>query len=398
LDEKQKLEYDNDQHRIHLDAIFRSVADGIVTVKSDFIVASANKAIEKFIGVNPSAIIGRPFAEVIENNKSACISVLQNTLEMKMPVHDFNVEWTDMQNRSQSVVLNSAPLVDRDNNFLGAVLVMRDTTKLNYLEKSLKERQAYHRIVGRSREMQDIYALLDILSKTDTTVLIEGDSGTGKELIADALHYKSPRSQNQLVKVNCSALTDSLLESELFGHVKGAFTGALSDKTGRFQMADGGTVFLDEIGDISPAIQLKLLRFIQEKKFERVGDSRPIEVDVRIVSATNRNLKNEVERGLFREDLYYRLKVVKIAMPPLCRRREDILLIAGHFIERLNRKFEKHICDISDEVRKLFMQHSWPGNVRELEHALEHAFILCQGGTVMREHLPPELQEVMPGG
>jgi len=397
LDEKQHLESDNEQYRLHLDAIFRSVEDGIITVKSDLTITSANKAIEHFIGTDHLKIVGRPFPEIIDENQAACISVVQNTLEMKMPVHDFNVEWKGAQNRSQSVVLNSSPLMDRDNTFLGVVLVMRDTTKISHLEKSLKERYAYHHIIGKSSKMQDIYSLLDILAETDSTVLIEGDSGTGKELIADALHYNSPRSQNQIVKVNCSALSDNLLESELFGHVKGSFTGALSDKTGRFQMADGGTIFLDEIGDISPAIQLKILRFIQEKKFERVGDSRSIEVNVRIVSATNRNLKNEVALGRFREDLYYRLKVVKMEIPPLCQRRDDIPLLVNHFLEILNRKFNKHIYGMSDDVRTLFMKYSWPGNVRELEHALEHAFVLCQGGTIMCEHLPSELEEAMSG-
>jgi len=397
LDEKQRLESDNMQYRLHLDAIFRSVEDGIVTVNSDMTVTGANKAVEKFIRADLQEIIGRPFPEIIEQNQAACISVLQNVLEMKMPVHDFNVEWSDPQQGSQSVVLNSSPLIDSSNTFLGAVLVMRDTTKISFLEKSLKERHGYHHIVGKSSKMQDIYSLLDILSQTDSTVLIEGGSGTGKELIADALHYNSPRSQNQLVKVNCSALSDNLLESELFGHVKGSFTGALSDKTGRFQMADGGTIFLDEIGDISPAIQLKILRFIQEKKFERVGESSSREVDVRIVSATNRSLKNEVALGRFREDLYYRLKVVKMEIPPLCQRRDDIPLLANHFLEILNKKFKKHIDGMSDDVRKLFMLYSWPGNVRELEHALEHAFVLCQGETIMCEHLPSELQEALSG-
>lgn len=397
LDEKKRLESDNEQYRLHLDAIFRSVEDAIITVKSDLTITGANKAIENFIGENSFKIIGRPFSEIIDKNQAACISVLQNTLEMKRPVHDFNVEWKNAQNRSQSVVLNCSPLIDSNNTFLGAVLVMRDTTKLTILENNLKERYSYHCIVGKSSKMQEIYSLLDVLSETDSTVLIEGDSGTGKELIADALHYNSPRSQNMLVKVNCSALSDNLLESELFGHVKGSFTGALSDKTGRFQMADGGTVFLDEIGDISPAIQLKILRFIQEKSFERVGETKPIKVDVRIVSATNRSLKNEVALGRFREDLYYRLKVIKMEIPPLCQRRDDIPLLVNHFIKAFNKKFKKHIDGMSADVRKLFMRYSWPGNVRELEHALEHAFVLCQGGTIMCEHLPSELQEVCSG-
>jgi len=239
--------------------------------------------------------------------------------------------------------------------------------------------------------MQKIFSLIEALASAQTTVLIEGESGTGKELAAEALHSGGERSGKPLVKLNCSALPESLLESELFGHVKGAFTGAVQDRIGRFQKAQGGTIFLDEVGDLSPRIQGQLLRVLQEREFERVGDSTPIQVDVRVIAATNKNLREKVRRGEFREDLYYRLKVVQIHMPPLREKREDIPLLVDHFRRKFNTVFHKGIEALSQDVMKAFLQYAWPGNVRELEHTMEHAFIHCQNTTITLDHLPPDL-------
>ena len=214
-----------------------------------------------------------------------------------------------------------------------------------------------------------------------------------EELLAEAIHFTGLRAFKPLVKVNCSALVENLLESELFGHVKGAFTGALKDKIGRFQKADGGTIFLDEIGDIPPRLQLKLLRVLQEKEFERVGDSTPIKVDIRVIASTNSNLKEKVRKGEFREDLYYRLKVVEVNLPPLRKRREDIPLLMEHFGNLFNQRFSKNIQRLANEVQKVFMNYSWPGNIRELEHALEHAYLLCRDDTITLEDLPEELKD-----
>ncbi|MEM5787363.1 MAG: sigma 54-interacting transcriptional regulator, partial [Syntrophobacteraceae bacterium] len=221
-------------------------------------------------------------------------------------------------------------------------------------------------------------------------VLITGESGTGKELVAEALHRSGDRSHKPLVKVNCSALPESLLESELFGHVRGAFTGAIRDNVGRFHRADGGTIFFDEIGDISPKVQLKLLRVLEESEFERVGSSTPNRVDVRMIAATNRNLMEKVSHGELREDLYYRLKVVEIRLPPLRDRREDIPLLIDHFRTGFNIKFKKTIEAISSDVLKAFLKYPWPGNVRELEHTMEHAFVLCSGNIITFDHLPAD--------
>jgi two-component system response regulator HydG len=241
--------------------------------------------------------------------------------------------------------------------------------------------------------MQDIYVLLESLAETDSTVLVTGETGTGKELIADAIHHNSPRKEKPFIKVNCSALSENLLESELFGHVKGAFTGAIKDKKGRFELADHGSIFLDEIGDISPLIQLKLLRVLQEKEFERVGDSTTIKSDVRVIVATNCDLKDKVSLGEFREDLYYRIKVMEVLLPALRKRRDDIPILAEHFSSLFNKRFKKQINRLSNDVINTFMNYPWPGNIRELEHAIEHGFILCRDNILQFDHLPLEIKE-----
>ena len=241
-----------------------------------------------------------------------------------------------------------------------------------------------------------MYNSLEILANPTTTVFITGDSGTGKDVAARALHYGGARANGPFVTVNCSALAESLLESELFGHVKGAFTGADRDKIGRFEAADGGTILLDEIGDISPLIQLKLLRVLQEKEFDRVGESNPRKVDVRVLASTNRNLKEAIRTGKFREDLYYRLNVIQINLPPLRERYEDIPLLINHFCGVFQKSYDKKISAVSDEVLQTFMNYPWPGNVRELEHAIERAFVLCRDQTIQLEHIPPEIRDYTP--
>jgi transcriptional regulator with PAS, ATPase and Fis domain len=264
------------------------------------------------------------------------------------------------------------------------------------MEGELRGRYNLHNIVGKSHKLQGIFRLLDELMNTDTTVLITGETGTGKELVAKALHYGGGRAAKPLVTVNCSALPENLLEDELFGHVKGAFTGASRGRVGRFQAAQGGTLFLDEVGDMPPNLQLKLLRALQEKTFERLGDSTTYHADVRIIAATNRDLKKKVSLGEFREDLYYRLKVLEIALPPLRDRSEDIPLLINHFLALFNKNYNKHIEEISQDALKVFMSYPWPGNVRELQHAIEHAFVLCNTPTITLEHLPAEIQDYSP--
>jgi transcriptional regulator with PAS, ATPase and Fis domain len=242
--------------------------------------------------------------------------------------------------------------------------------------------------------MKEVYELIESVAPTDATTLIGGESGTGKELVAKAIHFQSRRAKGPFIKVSCAALSETILESELFGHVKGAFTGAYRDRPGRFEQAHGGTLFLDEIGEIGPAVQVKLLRVLQEREIERVGDVHTRQVDVRIIAATNRNLQQRVEEGLFREDLYYRLKVVTIDMPALRVRKQDIPLLANLFVKKLNERYKKSITGISPAGVDLLMEYAWPGNVRELENAMEHAFVKVRETVLQPKDFPHELRQL----
>lgn len=261
-----------------------------------------------------------------------------------------------------------------------------------HLKEELRQRYDFTNIIGSSSSMREVYQLVSQVAHTNTTVLIRGESGTGKELVAHALHYSSERANQPFIKVNCGALPESLIESELFGYEKGAFTGANSRKKGRFELAEGGTLFLDEIGDLSLAIQVKLLRVLQEREFERLGGTETIRANVRVITATNKDLAQAIEQNLFREDLYYRLNVFTIYLPPLRERRTDILLLADHFLEKYAREHSKPIKRISTPAIDMLMCYHWPGNVRELENCIERAVLLCDGGVIHAHHLPPTLQ------
>jgi DNA-binding NtrC family response regulator len=387
------LQDENEKYRSNLEAIFRSVKDAIITVDRDLVVLETNEAATKICGIGRDSI-GKPFAKCKMNCNGKCLEILNKTVNSKEAIEVFHIECEHSKRCNQVVTITTSPLVIDNNSFARAVMVVRDETRLHNLERNLEQRQHFGNIIGQNAQMQKIYSLIEDLSDVQTTVLIEGESGTGKELVAEAIHYRGDRRYKPLVKVNCSALSDSLLESELFGHVKGAFTGADRDKIGRFQKADGGTIFLDEIGDISPRMQLRLLRVLQEKIFERVGDSTPVKVDVRVIAATNQDLKKKVQLGEFRKDLYYRLKVVEIILPPLRDRKDDIPLLVNHFINKLNKKLNKNIHAISEDVQEIFMDYNWLGNVRELEHTLEHAFIVCRQDTITVDNLPANFGEL----
>ncbi len=393
LDNKNQLEKENLKVRRNMEAIFRSLKDGVMTVDNDQKVIEVNDAIKEICRFSEKDLTGENFESIQTQCSMACFDILKETLKSQKTIGEVQIECRHTDKPGQLVNLTGTPLRYDDLTSFGAVLVVRDITRLASLELELKERHQFHHMVGKSSSMQKIYTLLDNLADTESTILITGESGTGKELIVNAIHYNSMRKDKPFVKVNCSALSENLLESELFGHVKGAFTGAIKNKKGRFQMADHGTIFLDEIGDISPLIQLKLLRVLQEKEFEMVGDSTVIKADVRIITATNCNLKEKVRLGEFREDLYYRIKVMDIAIPSLCERREDIPLLADHFLSIFNKRLKKQIHGLSNEVINAFMNYSWPGNIRELEHAMEHGFVLCHGKTMMFDHLPVEIKE-----
>lgn len=393
ITDRKRIEEELERHRSRLQAIFRSVRDAIITVDTDMVVIEANEATEKTCGIPGRDIVGKVFTECLTECDKSCHEVLRNSLRKKMTIRGYRIECKRPHRPQQTVIVTSSPLLDRDETFTGTVLVIRDITRLSDLERELREKHQFQSIIGKSRKLQDIFGLLENLADLDTTVLIAGESGTGKSLVAKALHHSGCRGFRPLITVNCSALPENLLESELFGHVKGAFTGAIKDSQGRFQAAHGGTILLDEIGDISPRIQLKLLRVLEEKEFERVGESVSIKVDVRVIACTNRDLKEKVRLGEFREDLYYRLKVVEVPLPPLRERLEDIPLLVEHFCNVFNKSFNKGIEGLSDEVLRAFMNYRWPGNVRELEHSIEHAFVLCRGPIISLEHIPAEIRE-----
>ena len=377
------------RYQANLEALFRSIKEAIITVDPDGIITAVNEAAATLCRL-PEAAVGQPFATEVSDSGGQLALLLGRTLETRRSTELARHECRFGDAPPVVLSVTCDPLVHPSGSFLGAVLVLDDETRLDHLERNFQERRRLHGMIGKSRQMQEIYGLIEDLANVPTTVLVLGESGTGKELVAEAIHHLGERHGGPLVKVNCAAMSETLLESELFGHTRGAFTGAVRDRIGRFQQADGGTIFLDEIGDISPQMQLRLLRVLQEKEIERLGESKPIPVDVRVLAATNRNLQEKVRKGEFREDLYYRLKVVTLPLPPLRERREDLPLLVEHFRKLLNTDLKKDIRGLSREVLHRFLDYSWPGNVRELRHVMEHAFIRCHEPVVLREHLPPD--------
>lgn len=390
IDDQKELYYRN------LEAIFTSVQDGIVSVDVDMVVTHTNEAIEQFFSMSSEKMLGMSIHKVADLRLPSCLDVLKKTIETKEPIREFRTEMTGQDGRTKIVIINCSPLLDRDGTFMGVVMVLRDISRITDLERTLNERRQFHKIVGKSVAMQEMYMRIEALAETNTTVLITGESGTGKELVADAIHYSGSRALKPFVKVNCAALSENLLESELFGHVAGAFTGAVKSKTGRFELAHGGTIFLDEIGDLSPALQLKFLRVLQEREFERVGDNKPVKVDVRVIAATNAMLADKIQKGLFREDLYFRLNVMEMLLPPLTQRIEDIPLLVSHFCLKFNAKFNRNVQGVSDQVMRLFVNYTWPGNVRELENVLERGFILCNTEIITTDHISLQLKDAVP--
>lgn len=372
--------------RKNLKAIFRSLKDAIITVDENLNIIEINNAAEGFCGSRENAI-GIPVESRLTHCSSELINVLRATVREKQSMDIGYVECKSVDETTKIVNVTTYPLITDSNRVSGAVMVLRDETRLVDLERDLKERRQFHNIIGKSEKIQEIYFLIEELSGVESTVLITGESGTGKELVAEALHYAGERRTKPLIKVNCAALSEQLLESELFGHVRGAFTGAISDKPGKFELADGGTLLLDEIGDISPAIQVKLLRVLQSKEFERVGGTTSIKVDVRVVAATNRDIADMVKRGNFREDLYYRLSVIEIHIPSLRDRIEDVPLLTEHFLGTLSKKLHKELKSITEDVMKMFIEYSWPGNIRELLHTMEHAAVLTRDPVISVDDL-----------
>lgn len=373
-------------------AILDSLNEGVFTVDRDWRITSFNRAAERIIGISREQALGCRCSEVFRASVCEQNCALRRTFESGLPVVDASAHIVNRQGQRVPIRVATALLKDSSGKIIGGVETFQDMTQVEQLRKQLHSRYSFEDIIGRSPAMLQLFDLLPLVAASSSTVLIEGASGTGKELFARAIHHLSPRSKKPFVAINCAALPDTLLESELFGFKAGAFTDAKRDKPGRFALADGGTIFLDEIGDISAAMQVRLLRVLQERTIEPLGGTKPVPVDVRVIAATNRNLSSLVQQSLFREDLFYRIRVVYLQLPGLAQRREDIPLLVEHLTSKFNHLQGKNIAGVSDEVMARLMEHDFPGNVRELENIIEQAFVLCRDGQIEAKHLPPELR------
>jgi len=372
--------------------IFENIPHGIFTVDADGRITSFNRAAEEITGWTLAEVLGQRCTSIFNSNHCAGRCFLFNSIKQGEPHRDCEVHILKRNGTEIPVAVSTASLTDDDGTIVGGVEMFRDLTEVNILRRELEGTYQIGDIISKSSAMKGVRELLPLVARSDSTVLIEGEPGTGKELVARAIHNMGPRREGPFVGVNCGALPDTLVESELFGHVRGAFTDAKTDKPGRFAKAEGGTLLLDEIGDISAAVQVKLLRVLQEREYVPLGSSEPIKADVRILAATNRDLSHEAMNGRFRQDLYFRLNVVRIVLPPLRSRWEDIPLLVNHFIERFNTLQGRRISGISERAMMTLAGHAFPGNVRELENAIEHAFVVCAGNTIRREDLPPHIR------
>jgi len=375
----------------HTAIILDSIADGVFTIDREGRITSFNRAAEKITGFTKTEAIGQFCFDVFRASICQQACALKRTIDTGKQVVNLPVTILTKDNRELPISISTAVLRDKAGRMIGGVETFRDLSVIEELRKELDDRYTFHDIVSKNHRIRSIFSILPDIAESGSTVLIQGPSGSGKELFAKAIHHLSQRAEGPFVAVNCGALPDSLLESELFGHVKGAFTGADRDKPGRFAAAEDGTLFLDEIGDLSLAMQVKLLRVLQEREYEPLGTTKPNKADVRVIAASNRDLTELVKNKLFRGDLFYRINVVKIELPPLVQRREDIPLLVDHFIRRFNARRGREISGVSDAVMDILMRHDFPGNVRELENIIEHAFVLCKSGAILPEHLPPEL-------
>ncbi len=373
------------------DIILDSIADGVFTVNHDWRVTSFNRAAEQITGVRREEAIGQHCKDVLKADVCEQGCVLRKTIQSGKSIVNRTVHIVDASGRRIPISISTALLKDEQGRIVGAVETFRDISVEEKLRKAIAERYSFEDIISKNHRMHQLFDILPDVAESSSTVLLEGESGTGKELFARAIHHLSPRRKQPFIAVNCGALPDTLLESELFGYKAGAFTDARKDKPGRFRLAERGTLFLDEVGDISSALQVRLLRVLQEKTYEPLGSVESVSSDVRVIAATNRRLQDLVREGKFREDLYYRINVIRLELPPLRDRLEDIPLLADHFVQHFNVLQKKEIAGLSVEALACLVSYSYPGNVRELQNIIEHAFILCKSGLIELHHLPENI-------
>ncbi|HON15595.1 MAG TPA: sigma 54-interacting transcriptional regulator [Spirochaetota bacterium] len=374
--------------------ILDSIADGVFTINLDFKITYINKAAADILKISPQEAVGKLCFEVFHASICEHSCALRETINTGRNIVNKTVYIVNSIGERIPINISTALLKNESGEIIGGVETFRDISEIEHLRKEIESNYSFNDIISKSKEFKELFSILPDIAVSDSTVLIEGASGTGKELIARAIHNLSGRKSRPLVAINCAAVPDNLLESELFGYKSGAFTDAKKDKLGKIALAEKGTLFLDEIGEISPAIQAKLLRFIQEREYEPLGGLNPVKSNVRIIAATNKNLSDEVKKGLFREDLFYRLNVINIKLPPLSARREDIPLLISHFIKKFNYIKGKNIEGVTDEVMNILMNYNFPGNVRELENIIEHAFVLCREAYINTKHLPQYLRAI----
>ncbi len=378
--------------RNKLEAIFNSNIEGTFTIDDAWNVTSFNNSAVKITGYKKNEAIGKKCWEIFNSNLCRNGCHMEQTMNKGKSTIGNELEIVHKNGNKIPIRVNSAILLNNKNEKTGAVETFMDISEIKNLSAHLSEKYSFENIVGKNKELKNIISVLENVAQTDSSVLLTGESGTGKELAARAIHLNSLRHMGPFIAVNCSAFVETLIESELFGHEKGAFTGAVRTKIGRFELAKGGTLFLDEIGDLSLAVQTKLLRVLETREFERVGGNKIIKMDARIIAATNKNLDKEILAEKFREDLFYRINIINIHLPPLRERKDDLPLLVNHFIDHFNKKFDKSIKQFSSSAYELISEYNWPGNIRELENIIEHCFILCNGNIIQTEHLPKNLK------
>lgn len=381
----------NSFHQSPTEAILESISDGVFSVDTDWQITSFNRAAEHITAISREDAIGYHCAEVFRSSLCEGECALRQTIERGEPIINHPCYIINPYGERIPISISTAVLRNADGGIIGGVETFRDLREVETLRRKLDEKFQLGDMVSKSHAMRQVFELAGVVAGSASTVLIQGDTGTGKELLARAIHNMSPRTDSPFIAVNCGALPDNLLESELFGYKKGAFTGAVNDKPGRFALAGNGTLFLDEIGEISPALQVRLLRVLQEHTYEPLGSVKSEKSEARIIVATNRDLLAITQTGEFRQDLYYRINVVQIDLPPLRERLEDIPMLVEHFIMRFNRIQNKCIGGISNEALAVLMGHDWPGNIRELENVIERAFVVCSGNQLDIECLPHNL-------
>jgi PAS domain S-box-containing protein len=373
--------------------IFNSISEGVFTVDHECRITSFNKAAEKISGFSHAEAIGQYCFDIFRSDICQSRCALRNTLANGKPIHDTRVTIITRNGNSVPISVSTTILKDSDDNCIGAVEFFRDLSAIENLQSQLDDVKQFGKLISCNIQMQKMFSLLPQIAKSECNVLIQGPSGSGKELIAEAIHNFSPRKSNRYICVNCAALPENLLESELFGYSKGAFTDAKRDKPGLFLLAKGGTLLLDEIGEMPVALQSKLLRVLNNGEFQPLGSTRALRTDARIISSTNCNVEEKIRQGQFREDLFYRINVINLEIPPLNERLEDLPILIDHFIRRLRNRLNKGIMGVSDKVLQYLRQYDFPGNIRELENAIEHAFVLCNRNTIEMEDLPERIQK-----